>query len=248
VTLTNSVNAATGIATNKTIAATFSEAMYPSTITTTTFTLEQGVTDVVGTVTYSGVTAVFTPTSNLAASTTYTATITTGAKDLADNALTSAKVWSFTTGAAPDTTAPTVTLTNPVNTATGIATNTTIAATFSEAMDPLTITTTKFTLKKGTAAVAGTVNYSGVTAVFTPASNLAASTAYTATITTGVKDLAGNALATAKVWNFTTGAVPDTTAPTVTFTSPVNAAIDVVLSKKVSATFSEAMKPLTIPT
>ena len=39
-----------------------------------------------------------------------------------------------------------------------------------------------------------------------PASNLAANTVYGATITTGVKDLAGNALASNLAWSFTTAA------------------------------------------
>jgi hypothetical protein len=50
------------------------------------------------------------------------------------------------------------------------------------------------------------VTYAGVTATFTPSSNLTYSTTYTATITTGAKDLAGNAVAINKAWTFTTGA------------------------------------------
>src|SRR5205807_8736937 len=114
-----------------------------------------------------------------------------------------------------DTTAPTVTFTVPTNAATGVAISQKIAVAFSEAMDPVTITTANFTLKQGTAAVAGTVSYAGVTATFTPASVLAPVTAYTATITTGARDLAGNGLATDFGWNFTTAATPDTTPPTV---------------------------------
>jgi hypothetical protein len=154
-------------------------------------------------VTYVGVTAVFTPSSALAYSTTYTATITTGAKDLAGNALTGNKVWSFTAGAAPDITTPTVSSTIPAA-ATGVAVNSAVAATFSESMNPLTITTATFTLKQGVTPVLGAVTYVGVTAVFTPSSALAYSTTYTATITTGAKDLAGNALASNYVWSFTT--------------------------------------------
>ena len=52
----------------------------------------------------------------------------------------------------------------------------------------------------------GTVTYAGTGAIFAPASDLTASTVYTATITTGAKDLAGNALASDYVWSFTTGA------------------------------------------
>ena len=202
------VNAATGVAINSAMAATFSEVMDPATITTTTFTLQQGATAVSGAVTYAGVTAVFTPASNLAANTLFTATITTGVKDLAGNALAVNKVWTFTTGAAPDTTAPTVSSTIPVNAATGVAVNSAMAATFSEAMDPLTITTATFTLTQGVTPVSGAVTYAGVTATFTPTAGLAYSTVYTATITTGAKDLAGNALASDYVWSFTTGAAP----------------------------------------
>jgi len=75
--------------------------------------------------------------------------------------------------------------------------------TFSKALDPSTITNVTFTLMQGTTPVTGTVTYAGVTATFTPTANLAASTVYTATITTGVKDLAGNALAANYSWSFT---------------------------------------------
>jgi hypothetical protein len=248
VTLTAPANAATGVPVGNKLTATFSKAMDPLTITTTTFTLQQGATAVSGTVIYSGVTAVFTPTSNLTASTVYTATITIGAKDLAGNALATNYVWTFTTGAAPDTTAPTVITTIPLALATGVATNSAVNATFSKAMDPLTITTTTFTLQQGATAVSGTVTYSGVTAVFTPTSNLAAGTVYTATITTGAKDLAGNALAVNKVYSFTTGAAADTTPPTVILVNPAALATGVAINSAVNATFSKAMAPLTIST
>jgi hypothetical protein len=73
-------------------------------------------------------------------------------------------------------------------------------------MDPLTVSTASFTLKNGAAAVTGTVNYSGLTAVFTPTTNLAANTTYSASISSGARDLSGNALAGNQVWSFTTGA------------------------------------------
>jgi hypothetical protein len=246
VTFTVPANNATGVAVNTKISATFSDVMDPNTITTTTFTLQQGTTVIPGTVAYSGVTAVFTPASNLAANTTYTATIKKEARNPNRNELGNDYVWSFTTGAAPDTTAPTVTHTINANGATGVSVNTKIAATFSEAMDPLTITAATFTFKQGTTDVPGSVTYSGVTAVFTPASTLAANTTYTGTITTGAKDLTGNALASNYVWSWTTGALPDTTKPTVILTIPINAAAGVPINTKVSATFSKGMDPLTI--
>jgi len=140
---------------------------------------------VAGTVVYtaSGSIATFTPTAALAASTLFTATITTGAQDLAGNALAGNYVWTFTTGVAPNTTKPTVISTIPLNLATGVPINQAISATFSEAMNPLTISTTTFTLTgPGATAVAGLVTYAGVgnTATFTPTSALAPSTLFTA--------------------------------------------------------------------
>ena len=222
---TGAVNGATDLPINRKPTAVFSEFMDPLTITTETFTLtfsssDGGTSTVSGIVTYAGVTATFTPTSNLSANTEYTVTITTGAKDLAGNALASDYSVSWTTGSTADTTAPTVSYTGAVNGATGLPINRQSTAIFTEAMDPLTITTETFTLKQGTTPVSGIVTYAGVTATFTPLSNLENNTEYTSTITTGAKDLAGNALASDYVWSWTTGSFTDTTAPTVSSTDP----------------------------
>jgi hypothetical protein len=203
---TNPADASTGVPINQIITATFSEPMHSSTITAKTFTLKNGATSVLGYVTYNRTSASFKPTIKLNAGTLYTATITTGVEDQAGNKLASNKVWTFTTGATPDTTAPTVISTVPANAATVVAINVKPAAIFSEAMDPATITTAHFALAQGTTAVLGAVTYVGLVATFSPAANLAANTLYIATITTGAKDLAGNTLASNKVWTFTTGA------------------------------------------
>src|SRR5450759_3378425 len=199
VTITDPLNNATGVAANKVVAVTFSEAMTASTINTTTFTLKQGTTPVTGAVTYTGTTATFTPAANLAYSKVYTVTVTTGAKDLAGNALAANTVWSFTTSGVP-----TVTSTDPANLGTGMVLNKVVKVTFSLPMDPSTFTATTFTLKQGSASIAGTVAYAGTTASFTPTNNLLPGTSYTATITTGVKNVSGFALANDYVWNFTT--------------------------------------------
>ncbi|HWY74028.1 MAG TPA: Ig-like domain-containing protein, partial [Verrucomicrobiae bacterium] len=250
VTFTNPAVGATSIPINRKIAATFSKPMTSATITTATFTLVGGGTNVAGTVTYDAANniATFAPAGNLTASTLYTATITTGAKDLSGTSLASSFVWTFTTGATADTTAPTVISTSPASAATAVPLNQKIAATFSKVMDSSTITATTFTVKQGTTAVGGTVTYVGTTATFTPTANLTASTVYTATITTGAKDLAGNALASNFAWSFTTGTTSNTSAPTVTSTAPLNAATAVNINQAVSATFSTGMDPATIST
>ncbi len=102
-----------------------------------------------------------------------------------------------------DTTAPTVSSTNPANGVTNVAVNSNIQATFSEAMSASSITSSTFTLNNG---ATGSVSYSGNTATLNPTNDLAASTTYTATITTGVEDSAGNNLASNYVWSFTTAA------------------------------------------
>lgn len=203
---TINANGATNVAVNTKVGATFSEAMDPLSINNTSVTVRQGATLVPGTSAYSGVSMVFVPAGNLAPNTTYTAAVTTGAKDLAGNPLASDFMWSWTTGAAVDTTPPTVTNTSIANGANNVATNTNVGATFSEAMNPLTITNTSVRLQQtlNGAAVTGSTFHSGVNVVFTPNSALAGNTQYTATITTIAADLAGNPLATDKVWTFTT--------------------------------------------
>ncbi|MEK6642791.1 MAG: Ig-like domain-containing protein [Planctomycetota bacterium] len=248
---TSPANAATGVAINQKIAATFSEGMNPSSLDAAFTVTGPGASSVTGTVAYDVPSriAIFTPAANLATNTAFTATLTTGASDLDGNGLASDFTWSFTTGATADTTAPTVVSTNPADTATGVPINKKVTATFSEAMDSSTISAASLTVVgPGATPVSGTVTYAavGTTATFTPVSNLAANTAYTATITTAVRDLASNALASNTVWTFTTGATADTTVPTVVFTNPANVATDVPINKKINATFSEAMDPLTI--
>jgi hypothetical protein len=98
VTSTSPSNNATGVERNAEIKFVFNESMDPSTISSSTFTVMQGVNVVPGVVSYSGKTAVFTPSDLLIASTLYTATITTGAEDISGQALVANVVKSFTTG------------------------------------------------------------------------------------------------------------------------------------------------------
>jgi hypothetical protein len=77
-----------------------------------------------------------------------------------------------------------------------------VTATFSEAMNPVTINTATFTVAGVTGAV--TLDGTGKIAAFTPTSPLALNQTYTATITTGAQDASGNALAANYVWSFTT--------------------------------------------
>jgi hypothetical protein len=246
------VNLANGVPVNQALTATFSLAMNAATIDTATFTVSgPGATAVTGVVTYvaAGSVATFVPATNLTPSTVYTATITTGAAGLDGTQLAGNYVWTFTTAATPVLTHPTVISTIPASLAINVPLNQVISAAFSTAMNPATINSASFTLTgPGVTNVTGLVAYAAVghSLEFIPAAPLAANTLYTATITTGVQNLAGNALATNYVWTFTTGTASAVIPPEIVSTSPANAASNVSLSASVSATFTEAMNPLTI--
>jgi hypothetical protein len=107
ITVTSPASAAMGVPIDKTISATFSTAMDPTTITNANFALAvagPGGAATNGTVVYDPASqiATFTPSANLAGNTQYTATIANLVKDLSGNALATGAApnpWSFTTGA-----------------------------------------------------------------------------------------------------------------------------------------------------
>lgn len=110
------------------------------------------------------------------------------------------------TTSSTDVSPPTVVVTTPSNGATGVATSTTITATFNEVVQSFTVNLATFSVKTSTgASVAGTVKLSsdGKTGIFTPSAHLALSTSYTVTVRS-VRDLAGNTMVTPKVWSFKT--------------------------------------------
>jgi O-glycosyl hydrolase len=146
----------------------------------------------------------------------------------------------------PPPTAPAVTAVTPLSGATSVAVNATVTATFSEAMNASSFTSSTFTLiPQGGSAVAGAISVNGTVATFTPTAALAFSTQYAATITTGVSSSSGAALAANYSWSFTTAAAPPPP-PTITAVTPLNTAINIATSTTVTATFSEAMSASSI--
>src|SRR5450759_1303649 len=213
------------------ISANFSTPMDPSSITISSFTVQLGTETISGEAAYADSTATFTPAEKLAPNALYTATITTEVKNVAGITMAENYIWSFTTGGIPDVTLPVVTLSDPLNNATGVAINKLMAVTFSETMDPASITSLTYTLKQGSSSVTGAVSYTGLKATFTPAGNLEYSKVYTGTVTTGAKDLAGNALAGNYTFSFTTVQAPDIIVPVINLTDPLNNATGVAISK-----------------
>ena len=122
-------------------------------------------------------------------------------------------VFNSTTGGS-DTTPPTIAQINPPAGATGVATTASLSVTFSESVNPATVTASTVVLKAGAVVVPATVSYDAPTrtATLTPAAALAYGTSYSALIRGGatdprVKDLAGNALAADFTAGFTTAAL-----------------------------------------
>jgi hypothetical protein len=128
----------------------------------------------------------------------------------------------------PDTTAPKVGIVSPANSTTGVARSTDVAATFSEKMDPASINATTFKLFECSSTTSTTcttqitnvtvsLSADGLRATLNPygtsSTLLTSRSKYKAVVTTGAKDLAGNALdqnATTSgnqqmAWYFTTG-------------------------------------------
>ena len=122
----------------------------------------------------------------------------------------------FSTTPPVDTTPPTVTGFTPASGATGVAINSSVTVTFSEALNPSTVNTNTVQLMNGSTPVAASVSYNASTntVTLTPTAALANSTSYTIVVVggaSGVKDLAGNALVANASSSFTTVPAAPTT-------------------------------------
>ncbi len=133
-----------------------------------------------------------------------------------------------------ETVAPTVTARTPGVDARSVSQTGNVTATFSEAVTGVGATT--FTLRQGTTAVAAAVTYNATTRVATldPTATLTADRTYTVTLTSGIRDAAGNPLA-ATTWTFVSGP-----APTVIGFAPGSAATAVPRNRSVTISYSEA--------
>ena len=240
---TNPAAGATAVPLSSPIQATFSSQVDPVTVNGDTFI----VTGVSGDVTYQDRKAVFTPSAPLADGTIYHAVLTTGIKDLDGVPLASNYIWSFTAGSGSggtggDQTPPKVVSTSPQDGETNVAVDAPIQAVFSESILPGSLRSDTFFIQ----GVPGEIRYDDAThtATLQPFTPLALQTQYQATVTTGVTDPAGNPLAAAQTWSFTTGQAEDRTPPTVVQRQPVGD--NVPLESIVTVQFSKPINPATL--
>jgi Bacterial Ig-like domain len=106
---------------------------------------------------------------------------------------------------------PNVLNTIPADGATQVPVSSLISATFSEPMSSPTINENTFTIRRAddeSTMIKGALSLSpdSKTAIFDPDQDFSPNTKYIAEISTGPKDLAGNALTSTKRWSFTTTA------------------------------------------
>ncbi len=112
----------------------------------------------------------------------------------------------------PDTTAPTIVTRTPGPSASNVIVDSVVSITFSEPLDPATVTSGSFELRgPGTTLVSTSVAYNSAsyTVTLTPTNSLLISTTYTVNVRGGssdprVRDLAGNTLASTSSWTFAT--------------------------------------------
>ncbi len=236
------IDGATGVDRSTTVTADFDRDLDPSTVNGTNVTLTGPGGPVSASVSYDGSLrrVVLTPSATLAASTTYTATLTTGIQSTGHTPLASNVTWSFTTQGPP----PQVTARTPADGATGVDRSTAVTADLDRDLDPATVNGTNVTLSGPGGPVSATVTYdAGARRItLTPSATLAASTAYTATLTTGVKAVDGAALASNVTWTFTTPGPP----PTVTARTPAAGATGVDVDSGVSADFDRPLDQSTV--
>ena len=189
--------------------------------------------------------------SVLQPNTGYTVTINGTILDLALNAMAPVNFWTFNTGSvAPpaDTTAPTVTSTDPAKNAVAVPRTKPITVVFSE---PVSATALQSygVVTAGAVNVLGAWKLNGNIATFTSAASLTPATVYQLRLAAALTDLAGNTLGTDYVVNFTTESVAppaDTIPPTIVRVSPRAGSTSVSLTTRVSVTFSEAVSLLSL--
>jgi hypothetical protein len=145
-----------------------------------------------------------------------------------------------------DSEGPTLVSVSPSDGASGVSIDQDITATFSEEIDPLSVTSGSFSVSSGGNQVSGSLSISGRTVSFSPSSSLAFETVYTITAATSITDLANNRLTTSGRSTFTTEDAPDTTGPTVELIDPEDGATDIFITRNVVVTFSETVDLATL--
>ncbi|MDX1810380.1 MAG: Ig-like domain-containing protein, partial [Gammaproteobacteria bacterium] len=227
---------------NTSISVSFNE-LLDSTITADSITLSSNGQTISGFVQIKDNVILFTPAAPLSSLTQYTVALTNNIKDLVGNPLETSFQWQFTTGDGSDKTPPVVSYIQPEAGAKNVANNNAITVTFSEAIDPASLTTDQFKVYANGIYATGDISYSDGTAIFKPKNLLSNSSTYTVTIASGISDLSGNLSTEEYSWTFTTGTARDDNIPRVSSVYPVDGDSDFSVNSAIITRFTEAMDP-----
>jgi methionine-rich copper-binding protein CopC len=245
------VNNATGIAVNTPITMTFNKAVNATTVNTSSIQISAAgfSGQLAGTYTVNGSTVTFTPATVLPGNTRISMLLESPLQDVAGNVI-SPVGSSFTTGAGVDTVAPHVVTVTPSDGASNIGQNVSVILTLSKSVNPATVL-------GGSNGTVGVLDGSGVplsTSVTISADNqtvtlrpssLVPGTVATVVATSGVKDLAGNALVDFRS-QFTVAPQFDTTHATVVTQRPGNGATGVAQNSSVVLYVNEPLNTATV--
>ena len=238
-------NGATGVGVTTPVVVTFSEAVDPTSVATgLTVTVQSPSAQVAGSATVNGAVATFTPATPWPGSTLLQVTIT-GVRDLAGNSngfVTS----TFTTAAVADTTPPTVLSVVPADGTTAIGPNATVVLTFSESLNPATVSSSTVGLFANGQWLGGSVSRTADNRTVLVAATLPAASVVTVVATRDVTDLSGNALADFRS-SFTTAAASDTGQPTIVRQRPSTGTAGVVATTSVVLYASEPLLAASVP-
>ena len=164
--------------------------------------------------------------------------------DVAGNLMTFAQA-QFTTAATADVTAPTVTSVTPLEGATGVGLNAVVVVTFSEPLNPATVSASTFALFAqsewlGTSVSRSADNRSVMLLTFLPPSS-----DVTVVVTSDVRDLSGNALADFTS-QFTTGPAVDARAPQIVTQRPGSGATQIPATASITLFANEPLASATL--
>jgi hypothetical protein len=195
---------ADSVVVNPVVSVTFKAGTDPIKLAATTITLRKENSCVAGKIKISGTSAIFTPETDLMPETEYTATIKTseGGTNSSD---THEYSWRFRTGRQHQSGSLSVVTTDPLNEAILVPVSTLLTVTFNMELTSEMKASTVIVLKKGLETVEGSVSFTGNTAIFKPAANLAPRTIYSGRVKLGTSvKSADNKSGDSYYWTFTT--------------------------------------------
>ena len=243
-------NGVTGVGVNGLVVVTFSAPVNPISVNSSTVQLtgaSQTVVPVSVSFNASNTVVTLTPQAPLPASTLMTVTIN-GVTDPEGNAVANTTS-TFSTGAAPDTTQPTVINSSPTANQLNVPTNTAVVIQFSKQMAASTITTNSFylhdTVSNQNVSATISISADARTATLVPSAPLAIDRQFYFYWTSAITDLTGNPLQTGYIY-FTTASSASTTIPAVTGINPSAGLTEIPINATVQVQFNEPIQPTSL--